>query len=360
MASTKGSDEYSELNLSQLFDNGLQLHDDIQNSSEDASNKDLQKKIQKGIMMFEDATRLVSIMDIFSRNENYKEVQTGHLKYFLLPVILGDLNNRCLLTGRDRADIVETCQIYYTDFLQRMVDYEFTEINVPKVKLMKVDGGDEEAENNAAARPSPGRPNLTKSNNDREAMMNRFRETKELEAEIKTLKNLINPGTRDEELERKLFISMIKRFINFALDEIKLMHQEIDILRHMAAMKAGKIEPEPEKKSRPFQPIIITKDKLQKEVYGLGYPSLPVLSVDEFYEQRVKEGWWQPPGAGQSNSLQDKAKNPEEAKLQEEEHERSEDDKEDRDDEQTLMKNRAFDDWKDDHRRREGNRTNMG
>ena len=44
----------------------------------------------------------------------------------------------------------------------------------------------------------------------------------------------------------------------------------------------------------------------------------------------------------------------------EEEHLRQEDDKIDRDDEETLMKNRAFDDWKDEHRRREGNRHNMG
>jgi len=45
------------------------------------------------------------------------------------------------------------------------------------------------------------------------------------------------------------------------------------------------------------------QDKLQKEVYGLGYPSLPVLSVDEFYDQRLKEGWL-PPGSGQKNALQ--------------------------------------------------------
>ena len=52
----------------------------------------------------------------------------------------------------------------------------------------------------------------------------------------------------------------------------------------------------PAKKARPFKPIIITKDKLQKEVYGLGYPSIPVLSVEEFYDQRVKEGWFPDPG----------------------------------------------------------------
>ena len=36
----------------------------------------------------------------------------------------------------------------------------------------------------------------------------------------------------------------------------------------------------------------------------MGYPSLPVLSVDEFYDQRVKEGWFPPGGAQQGNALQ--------------------------------------------------------
>ena len=69
------------------------------------------------------------------------------------------------------------------------------------------------------------------------------------------------------------------------------------------------LPPSPEK-SPAHAPVtnlssIYLQDKLQKEVYGLGYPSLPVLSVDEFYEQRVREGWWQPPGSsGQASSLQ--------------------------------------------------------
>jgi len=218
--------------------------------------------------MFEDVTRLVSLMDIFSRNENFKEVQTDHLKYFLLPVILGDLNARCILTGRDRGDIVETCQIYYIDFLQRMVDYEFTEVNVPKVKSLAVDESEEES---SSSNVRSGMPNLSKMNNEREAMMARFRETKELESEIKTLKSLVSPGTRDEDLERKLYISMIKRFINFAIDEVQSLHREVDILRHMAAIKAGKAEPEPEKKSRPFKPIIITKD-YRRKCMGLATP----------------------------------------------------------------------------------------
>ena len=32
------------------------------------------------------------------RNENYKELETSHLKYFLLPVLLADLNSRLNLS----------------------------------------------------------------------------------------------------------------------------------------------------------------------------------------------------------------------------------------------------------------------
>ena len=58
--------------------------------------------------------------------------------------------------------------------------------------------------------------------------------------------------------------------------------------------------------------------------------------------------------------MQDKAINPEEEARQEDEHLRGEDDKEDRDDQEALEKKRGFDEWKDEHRRGEGNRHNMG
>ncbi len=33
---------------------------------------------------------------LYFSNENYKEVATEHLKYFMLPVLLGDMNSRLL------------------------------------------------------------------------------------------------------------------------------------------------------------------------------------------------------------------------------------------------------------------------
>ena len=58
--------------------------------------------------------------------------------------------------------------------------------------------------------------------------------------------------------------------------------------------------------------------------------------------------------------MQDNAINPEEAARREEARIAEEERKEEEDDEEELERKRGFDEWKDDHRRGEGNRKNMG
>ena len=41
---------------------------------------------------------------------------------------------------------------------------------------------------------------------------------------------------------------------------------------------------------QPLRPFIITKDNLQKTVYGLGYPSIPTMTIEEFFDKKVEEG----------------------------------------------------------------------
>ena len=36
---------------------------------------------------------------------------------------------------------------------------------------------------------------------------------------------------------------------------------------------------------------------IQKKVFGAGYPSLPTLTIEEFYEQKVQDGTFQIPGS---------------------------------------------------------------
>jgi len=43
------------------------------------------------------------------------------------------------------------------------------------------------------------------------------------------------------------------------------------------------------------RPFIITKNDMQKAVFGLGYPGIPTVTVDEFYNQRVHDGTFPSP-----------------------------------------------------------------
>ena len=40
---------------------------------------------------------------------------------------------------------------------------------------------------------------------------------------------------------------------------------------------------------RPLKPIIITRDAIQKEIFGMGYKNVPVMSIEEFYEDRARK-----------------------------------------------------------------------
>jgi len=343
-------DPDKDQSLSQLFDNALKLHNDVVDSSENTNSQPYQDKLKKGILMLEDATRLVSILDLFSRNENYAELPTESLKYFLLPVLLGDLNNK--LTENERGDVVENVQIYYIDFLQRCKDYGLVELGkIPKIVTVKSDLSED-------VEDVPRMPDLSKMNLERSEKMARYKQNKQLEGDIRELQIVLAGPSRDDDVLREYYLKLIQRFVNISLDELNSLEMEVGVLKHMARLKAGIAAPIVEKPVRKMQPIIITKDKIQKEVYGLGYPSLPVLSVDEFYEKRVSEGWWKPPSSG--GALQDRAADPELEAMMNEQEEREKDEKVDRDDAEARGKAMAWDEWTDDHRRGEGNRHNMG
>lgn len=78
--------------------------------------------------------------------------------------------------------------------------------------------------------------------------------------------------------------------INYTSSKTILLKYVIVIIITMAMIASGVFV-----SFQPFRPFIITKDQLQKKVIGAGYPSLPTLTVEEFYEQKVKDGTFQLP-----------------------------------------------------------------
>lgn len=93
----------------------------------------------------------------------------------------------------------------------------------------------------------------------------------------------------------------------------------------------------------------------------MGYPSLPTMTVSEFYDQRVREGIFpdpnNPPPRNADNSLQSRFMQGQNNEIEEQE-DIDREKKLDMDDDYELARLRARDEYKDDHRRGEGNRYN--
>lgn len=193
---------------------------------------------------------------------------------------------------------------------------------------------------------------------ERNHKLEKYRQKKELEDEIKKIKIVMKRDHIDDEVKRDFYIKLLKSSVIDAQDELTMIEQEKQILEFQRNYPQQAAERAPRRPVQPLKPIIITKDLAQKAVYGLGYPSFPTYTVSEFYDQRVRDGIFPDPTAAKhQNSLQDRAMGDDSAQK-EEEQDIEQELKLDVDDDYELARARAKDDYKDDHRRGEGNRYN--
>lgn len=299
--------------------------------------------------MFENATRLVSLSEMFSKNEAYEEIPTNDLRFFLLPFFLAQATLK--LCVQDRKNVVDVAKVYYDDFLKRCEEYGLCERSTTAVsKATDIVVRDE-------------MQRLTQQCQQRNQKLQKYQQKKELNDQIKQLKIAMEREHTDDDVKRDFYLKLIKSCVWDSQDELSSLEQELEILDHLDKLKEHdpelrKTQAELARKHHPtpLKPIIITKDAAQKAVYGLGYPSLPTYTVQEFYDQRVADGIF--PSAEQvlKNSLQGRVEIDQEAEQAKEDEENEL--KIEQDDPVRLQQARNLDEYKDDHRRGYGNRQN--
>uniref|UniRef100_A0A182QUZ8 Immunoglobulin-binding protein 1 n=1 Tax=Anopheles farauti TaxID=69004 RepID=A0A182QUZ8_9DIPT len=352
--------------LSEIFDEGYAAMNRLdENAAMPTNAPEFQVAVKKAIGLFEDATRLVSLVGMFSSNESYEEVPTENLRYFLLPFFLGKMTLR--LCNVNRAEVVEVAEVYFKDFLKRCENYRLYE---------SPDKDSDAARDELAIVPgvqSDKMRELQRMGQERNEKIRKFQEKKTLEEKIKQLRYVVEQAEDkiDEETKREFYLSLLKSATVESEEELESVAREKQMLQFMAANaknrtdddngEAGPRSGHAAKRHpvKPLKPIIITRDAVQKAVYGLGYPSLPTMTVAEFYEQRVAEGIFPDPEKMKEvnkNSLMNRV-HQDNAAEQDREDEQQEQLIE-RDDEEYLARQRAKDEFKDEHRRGEGNRHN--
>ncbi|KAF7281047.1 immunoglobulin binding protein Tap42 [Rhynchophorus ferrugineus] len=330
--------------LHTIFHEGLDLYNKISNSNQPTNCPEIQRDVKKAIGILEQATRLVSVADIFSTNESIEELATNDIQYLLLPALLGLLTIK--ITSRSRKEVLDVGEVYFKDFLQRTNNYGLSNYQCNK---SQDDDNSSKTELELLARAVNTRANK----------IQRFQEQKNLKTQLENLKKNVENEHADEDIKRNYFLTMIKVFIHDIVDELASMEMEKPILEHMANLKNDDLPKPKREPPPPLKPIIITRDAAQKAIYGAGYPSLPTMTVQEFYDKRVAEGVFPDPNkpktgpmslqeaalAGMSLNKEDKEEEDLENKIEE-------------DDEENIERMRAKDEYHDEHRRGWGNRMN--
>ncbi|XP_053535394.1 immunoglobulin-binding protein 1 [Ictalurus punctatus] len=330
--------------LSELLDSGWKLYEELDKSNEPTNSDSVQIKIKRGIKQLEEATKMVSQLNLFSRNEELDEISTADLKFLLLPALLAALVMKQVGVAQ-RLERVQIARVHFLSFLRCCKDYNISSFHMPR------DAQDAEASSGAETdTPRPAhhaQPDLITMATQRQAKIERYNQQKQVEQKLAELRVQVDGGSVDEEVTREFYLLQVRRWITLALEEIESIDQEVQILRRMPAVNQA---PTQKPRRAPMKPFILTKDAAQAKVFGAGYPSLATMTVDDWYEQHKRRGCLPDQGIPQSTVDVD---------AQEREKEEKER-KEEEDDEEALQKARDWDNWKDTHRRGYGNRQNMG
>lgn len=302
---------------------------------------------------------------MFSDNEAFEEIPTNDIKYLLLPFFLGQLTLKLNSTDPDiRKNYVEVAEVYYKDFLKRSTEYGLTEqrdqSNDTALALLK--GG---------ARNPNELEELKQMAVQRNDKLRKFREKKELEEKINKMKVAVErEDDFDDDVLRAFYMNLIKFSILEAEEDLRFLDQEklmLDFRKQQggagAAGGSGMDEPggkhphHHHHERKPLKPIIITRDALQKAVYGRGYPSMPTMTVEEFYHQRVADGIFPDPNKKSTVKARQDMTEDEVAEMDEMEEVALEQAIE-QDDEYQRARQAAKDEFKDNVRRGDGNRYN--
>ncbi|XP_070819423.1 immunoglobulin-binding protein 1-like [Chaetodon trifascialis] len=184
----------------------------------------------------------------------------------------------------------------------------------------------------------------------RQAKIERYRQKKELETRLSDVRRVVDSRQADDEVSRDFYILNLQRWVTLCLEEIESIDQEMEILKKMDGLKQGAAKQPTQPVRPPMKPFILTKDAVQAPVFGAGYPSLPTMTVDDWYEQHRKHGALPDQGLPRKIAIE---KDTDTNEREEEEEKQAENDDE------SLLKARNWDEWKDTHRKGYGNRHNM-
>ncbi|CAH8865685.1 unnamed protein product [Trichobilharzia szidati] len=327
-----------------LFGQILAKYSDVSLCSGSHTETKFKESIEIACQLCEKAMEMVNELRLFSSNESLDDLSATEIRYLCLPALLAYFNTH---KSENRGCCLRLALSLYKDFSNMCTEYS---VPFPEELCLK----DNQNGDNCS---------MTQLARKREIKIKRYKLKKSLEERLEKLVTYVDQPHVDEETKREFNLTLVQKWLCIAQDEMISLQSELDLLS-----KGDKDDDDNEETSKssgtrkPFRPFILTRSAVQAAVFGAGYPSLPTMTIEEFYEQQVAAGLLPPPKPIPQNtstgpSVRRIDPSTEEREANEKKKERQ-DQLEDTDDAEALSKARAFDDFKDEHRRGSGNRMN--
>uniref|UniRef100_A0A8D0BG79 Immunoglobulin-binding protein 1 n=1 Tax=Salvator merianae TaxID=96440 RepID=A0A8D0BG79_SALMN len=218
--------------LSELLESGWRLLEEVESSAEASSGAPaVQRKVQHGIGLLERAARAIAELQLFSRNEELDEVASADLRFMLVPALLGALVLKQQPGGgaaaaERRLEHVQRARGLFLDFLRLCADYGVGPTEMPA-----------EEPGEPRQREREGGGGLEAAAARRRAKIERYKQKKEVENQLASLKTLIDRAQAEEEQLREFYLLHIRKWVSTSLEEIESIDQEIEILTQRDALK---------------------------------------------------------------------------------------------------------------------------
>uniref|UniRef100_A0A1I8BP96 TAP42 domain-containing protein n=1 Tax=Meloidogyne hapla TaxID=6305 RepID=A0A1I8BP96_MELHA len=280
------------------------LHDRLGDSKSQQRNDKLRNCVERLQLM----SKMVENLSLFSTNDQVEELPTTSLRYLLVPAYYAYILQEINVELGKRAIYLNSAEASYREFLQNLVTYGLINFKIPWV---------DRDENNSKI--DLKKDNFEDLSTKRQQKISRLRQMEELE---NALDKLRVEERRDDDEAAKL----------------RVLEQANSCFSKESTSNMSQIG-----KSAKFTPFILTRTEQQKKVFGLGYPSIPTVSVDEWFDEMQKTGGFGNIGSNKRQTIQS-----------------HNDESSDEDDETKRQSKIRMDEWKDINPRGWGNTLNKG
>ncbi|KAL4444923.1 hypothetical protein ABPG77_003973 [Micractinium sp. CCAP 211/92] len=338
-----------------------------------ASDPSKQRLVADGAACLRAAAAAADALALFSANEDRDDLATGDIKYLLIPFYQAEVASHTHADDPSvRLAALEAAGQHYRAFLQRCRQYDLLSPPAAALAAGVLEHGDGGGGSSGGGRGRPDPAAL------RQSKIEKFKREKAIRARIQELEQqqqrlVAAPGGGDgeaecgagfagfggagagtagdgEEVERELWLLQADLAALQAAERCGTLQQEVEILRHAAAMPADERQRQREQRAAEGPPAdlmrqlgaVAAANRRQQLAGGVFRPShaLPAMSVEQFGELEYKR---------MLEQQEREARAKERAARQQ--AERSAEDVE----EEELQKARAWDDFKDDNPRGWGN-----